>query len=62
MMFGNGGDGLSRQVVEHSDRIVRILMVGGVDSLNVAAVSVVIRWATCPTCLCTGSRVLTMRN
>lgn len=49
MVLGTEGDGLSRRTVEASDLVVRIPMSGGVDSLNVAAASAVVLWATRPT-------------
>lgn len=46
MVLGTEGDGLSRRTVEASDLVVRIPMSGGVDSLNVAAATAVVLWAT----------------
>lgn len=46
MVLGAEGDGLTRRTVEASDLVVRIPMAGGVDSLNVAAASAVVLWAT----------------
>lgn len=45
-VLGTEGDGLSRGAVEAADRVVRIPMAGGVDSLNVAAAAAVAFWAT----------------
>ena len=45
IVLGTEGDGLRRQTVEGADLTVRIPMVGGVDSLNVAAASAVAFWA-----------------
>lgn len=36
LVVGSEGEGLGRLVAEHCDRLIRIPMVGGVDSLNVA--------------------------
>ena len=49
MVMGAEGDGLSRHTVQACDRVVRIPMSGDVDSLNVAAASAVVLWATRPT-------------
>jgi tRNA G18 (ribose-2'-O)-methylase SpoU len=46
MVLGAEGDGLARRTVDASDLVVRIPMSGGVDSLNVAAASAVVLWAT----------------
>ncbi|MCL3861934.1 RNA methyltransferase [Actinotalea sp. K2] len=46
LVLGTEGDGLSRAAVQAADRVVRIPMAGGVDSLNVAAASAVAFWAT----------------
>ncbi|MFC6707175.1 TrmH family RNA methyltransferase [Flexivirga alba] len=46
MVLGTEGDGLSRRTVDASDLVVRIPMSGGVDSLNVAAATAVVLWAT----------------
>lgn len=46
VVLGTEGDGLRRRTVEASDLVVRIPMSGGVDSLNVAAASAVVLWAT----------------
>ncbi|NNG41068.1 RNA methyltransferase [Flexivirga sp. ID2601S] len=48
LVLGAEGDGLSRHTLEMSDRVVRIPMAGDVDSLNVAAASAVVAWATRP--------------
>lgn len=45
LILGTEGDGLSAQTVAGVDRVVRIPMAGGVDSLNVAAASAVAFWA-----------------
>lgn len=42
--MGTEGDGLSREVIEGADYVVRIPMARGVDSLNVAAASAVAFW------------------
>jgi tRNA G18 (ribose-2'-O)-methylase SpoU len=46
LAFGTEGDGLTRGALEHADVVVRIPMSGDVDSLNVAAASAVVFWAT----------------
>lgn len=46
MVLGTEGEGLRRRTVEASDLVVRIPMAGGVDSLNVAAATAVVLWAT----------------
>lgn len=46
LAFGTEGDGLTRHAIEAADTVVRIPMSGGVDSLNVAAASAVVFWAT----------------
>ena len=48
MIFGTEGDGLSRLAIKGADRIVKIPMAGGVDSLNMAAASAVAIWALRP--------------
>ncbi|MGN6415626.1 TrmH family RNA methyltransferase [Flexivirga sp.] len=48
MVLGTEGDGLGARTVEAGDLVVRIPMAGGVDSLNVAAASAVVLWATRP--------------
>ncbi|MDQ1482081.1 MAG: hypothetical protein QOF35_157 [Actinomycetota bacterium] len=48
MIFGTEGDGLSRLAIKGADRIVRIPMAGGVDSLNMAAATAVAIWAMRP--------------
>ncbi|HEU0257154.1 MAG TPA: RNA methyltransferase [Microbacteriaceae bacterium] len=45
VLVGTEGDGLSRQAVHDADSVVRIPMLHGVDSLNVAASSAVALWA-----------------
>lgn len=44
LMLGAEGDGLSRRALEAADTVVTIPMMGGVDSLNVAAASAVALW------------------
>lgn len=44
LMLGAEGDGLSRAALTAADSVVTIPMVGGVDSLNVAAASAVALW------------------
>lgn len=46
LVLGAEGDGLKPATVAAADRVVRIPMAGGVDSLNVAAASAVAFWAT----------------
>lgn len=48
LIFGSEGHGLAPTTVAQVDRVVRIPMAGGVDSLNVAAASAVVFWATRP--------------
>lgn len=45
LMMGSEGDGLSRRALAAADTVVTIPMLGGVDSLNVAAASAVALWA-----------------
>jgi tRNA G18 (ribose-2'-O)-methylase SpoU len=45
LLLGAEGDGLTRRAVQSADRVVRVPMSGGVDSLNVAAASAVALWA-----------------
>ena len=45
LVLGAEGDGLGHRTVAASNLVVRIPMVGGVDSLNVAAASAVAMWA-----------------
>lgn len=45
LVLGAEGDGLSARALAAADVVVRIPMVGGVDSLNVAAASAVALWA-----------------
>lgn len=44
LMMGTEGDGLPQTAIEGADYVVRIPMAHGVDSLNVAAASVVAFW------------------
>lgn len=44
IIMGTEGDGLSRDVIDNADYVVRIPMSHGVDSLNVAAASAVAFW------------------
>lgn len=46
LVMGTEGDGLKRRTIANCDAVVRIPMSGGVDSLNVAAASAVVFWAT----------------
>ncbi len=46
VIFGNEGHGLPEQTLQAASRVVRIPMAGGVDSLNVAAASAVVFYAT----------------
>ena len=48
LIFGTEGDGLSRHTIANADLTVRIPMLHGVDSLNVAASSAVAFYATMP--------------
>ncbi|WP_405216890.1 TrmH family RNA methyltransferase [Agrococcus sp. Ld7] len=45
LVFGSEGPGLSRRALAAADRVVRIPMHHGVDSLNVAASAAVAMWA-----------------
>ncbi len=45
-VLGTEGEGLAAETVRRADVVVRIPMSGGVDSLNVAAASAVLFWAT----------------
>lgn len=47
LVFGTEGDGLSHRTIEGCDYTVRIPMMHGVDSLNVAAASAVTFWELC---------------
>ncbi|MDO4443048.1 MAG: RNA methyltransferase [Slackia sp.] len=47
LVFGTEGDGLSHRTIEGCDYTVRIPMMHGVDSLNVAAASAVAFWELC---------------
>jgi tRNA G18 (ribose-2'-O)-methylase SpoU len=44
LILGTEGDGLSHQVIQEADYVVRIPMSHEVDSLNVAAASAVAFW------------------
>lgn len=46
LMLGTEGDGLTAKATASADKVVRIPMAGGVDSLNVAAAAAVAFWAT----------------
>ena len=46
MVMGTEGDGLGQRTIAASDYTVKIPMDHGVDSLNVAAASAVVFWAT----------------
>ncbi len=46
LLLGTEGGGLTPAAVDRADVVVRIPMAGGVDSLNVAAASAVVFWAT----------------
>lgn len=46
LVLGAEGDGLAPRTIAACDRVVRIPMAGGVDSLNVAAAAAVAFWAT----------------
>ncbi|WP_030422331.1 TrmH family RNA methyltransferase [Streptomyces sp. NRRL F-5065] len=48
LLFGTEGDGLTRAALDAADAHVRIPMDAGVDSLNVAAASAVVFYATRP--------------
>lgn len=45
ILLGTEGDGLSRRAMQSADVTIRIPMLAGVDSLNVAAASAVALWA-----------------
>ena len=45
LVLGTEGDGLSRAAIAVADRVVRIPMQHGIDSLNVAAAAAVALWA-----------------
>ena len=47
LIFGTEGDGLSSRTIEGSTYTVRIPMMHGVDSLNVAAASAITFWELC---------------
>ena len=44
IVMGNEGEGLSHETITEADYVVRIPMVHGVDSLNVAAAAAVAFW------------------
>ena len=44
LVMGTEGDGLPRESIAEADYVVRIPMMHGVDSLNVAAASAVAFW------------------
>ena len=44
LIMGNEGYGLSQQIIDNADYVVKIPMYHGVDSLNVAAASAVAFW------------------
>lgn len=46
IIFGNEGHGLPPATIQSAQRVVKIPMAGGVDSLNVAAASAVVFYAT----------------
>ncbi len=46
-IIGTEGDGLPKEVISERDYRVKIPMMHGVDSLNVAAASAVIFWEIC---------------
>ncbi len=46
VIFGSEGHGLEPKTIAAADRVVRIPMTGGVDSLNVAATAAVVFYAT----------------
>lgn len=48
LVLGSEGPGLTAATIAAADRVVRIPMSGGVDSLNVAAAAAVAFWATRP--------------
>jgi tRNA G18 (ribose-2'-O)-methylase SpoU len=48
IMFGSEGHGLSRRALQLCDKVVKIPMSAGIDSLNVAAASAVAFYATRP--------------
>lgn len=48
LVLGAEGDGLTRAALARADRVVRIPMLHGVDSLNVAAAAAVALWALRP--------------
>lgn len=47
IVMGTEGDGLSAEVIDDADYVVKIPMSHGVDSLNVAAASAVAFWELC---------------
>lgn len=48
LVLGTEGDGLTRDAIHAADSVVRIPMLHGVDSLNVASASAVALWAIRP--------------
>jgi tRNA G18 (ribose-2'-O)-methylase SpoU len=46
LVLGTEGDGLTPEAIAAADTVVRIPMMHGIDSLNVAAASAVAMWAT----------------
>lgn len=48
VLFGSEGHGLPAAAIAAADRVVKIPMMGGVDSLNVAATAAVVFYATRP--------------
>lgn len=47
VIMGTEGEGLPDETISNSDYVVRIPMMHGVDSLNVAAASAVAFWELC---------------
>jgi tRNA G18 (ribose-2'-O)-methylase SpoU len=47
-VLGAEGDGLTAEALASADTVLRIPMMHGIDSLNVAAASAVAMWATAP--------------
>lgn len=50
LLMGTEGDGLPAEAISGADYVVRIPMMHGVDSLNVAAASAVAFWELCKKC------------
>lgn len=50
LLMGTEGDGLPVEAISGADYVVRIPMMHGVDSLNVAAASAVAFWELCKKC------------